>query len=146
LEGDELEGDELEDGDDLTGEIGAEVLVSASIVLEVAFAQTAAVTPELEVSVRDEVGGGGSKDPSNLRYQLVTGSPRHSPTVTALSPVAFRCCSIFSVTTLAVEFMVSCAMTRCPEPITFPINMSIAFCAVPCSVVSSVSTSKLMMW
>lgn len=36
-------------------------------------------------------------EPLELRYQLVEGSPRHSPTVTALKPLAWSCWSMYSV-------------------------------------------------
>jgi hypothetical protein len=56
-------------------------------------------------------GGAGSRDPSMCLYQLLFGSSKHSPTVTALKPLVFINLSIVSVILLTVSELVSWPMT-----------------------------------
>jgi hypothetical protein len=53
---------------------------------------------EAEVLEAEELATDGVMSaPAESRYQFATGSPRHSPTVTGLKPLAMNCWSMYSV-------------------------------------------------
>jgi hypothetical protein len=56
-------------------------------------------------------GDGGSRDPSRFLYQLLRGSSRHSPTVTASNSFEVSDRSIIPVTLLPVSELISWSMT-----------------------------------
>lgn len=139
--------------DPLIAEAVAESLVTASSILLLAAFGTDEVEREgLLGVVLGSLGGVGSREPSMFLYQLLLGSSKQSPTVTALNPFEAIDCSIISVILFTVSGEVSWPITSILSElgsdlaVRLPEKSFIDTCRFSGVIESSKSTSKLIIW